>query len=206
MDHFLTYVANDTEQNANDILDEMMLDNNSFGELRNIISEPGIANISIAAMEHSQPKQEQVIVMLLWRLRRVVRVAKKKSLTYSESTSNAATSGKPWTKNKRDTSGSYVENIKRRQTTFCRKIKILHQKAEMISKQTGAQIKIIVYNPDNGKTSNFYTSNTQFNTSQEAIYQKMSQSIHHQRYHPVAIIRLSRVSHQQSISITIIQQ
>ena len=30
----------------------------------------------------------------------------------------------------------------------------------MVAKQTGAQIKIVVYNPDNGKTSNFYKSNT----------------------------------------------
>ena len=91
-------------------------------------------------MEQSRPKQRQVTDGAS---------SEEEVVTYSESTSNTATSGKPWTKNKRDTSGSYVENIERRRTTFCRKIKTLHQKAEMIPKQTDAQIKIIVYNPDN---------------------------------------------------------
>ena len=72
----------------------------------------------------------------------------------------------------------------------------------MISKQTDPQIQILVYDPHNGKTSNFFTSKT----SQEVIYQEMSQSIHEQRYHPVATICLSRVNPQLSISIMILLQ
>ena len=46
----------------------------------------------LAAMEQSRPKQGQVIVMLLWRLRQVVRVVKKKALPTQRV---RATSGKP---------------------------------------------------------------------------------------------------------------
>ena len=49
MDYFLTYIANDTKQNANDILDKMVPDNSSFEGLQNISNEPGMANISVSS-------------------------------------------------------------------------------------------------------------------------------------------------------------
>ena len=44
--------------------------------------------------------------------------------------------------------------------TFSTKFKTVHQQAEMISKQGGPQIKIFAHDFDNGKTSNFCTTNT----------------------------------------------
>ena len=82
----------------------------------------------------------------------------------------------------------------------------LHQKAEIISIQTVAQIQIIAYNADNGKTSRLYTSNI-FLQHKPASNQSRNKPINPPpTYHPVVIIFLSRISHQQLISITIIPQ
>ena len=71
--------------------------------------------------------------------------------------SQKATS-KPWTENKRNTSCSYIKNIAYRRTTFSKKVKIMKKQADL-SKQTGAQIKITIFNPDSKKTITYHTSN-----------------------------------------------
>ena len=124
MDHFLKYIANDTEQNTNDILDEMVSDNNSFEELRNIINEPGITNISTSSNGTITSETGTSNSDVVMETTSSGTSSEKEGVTYPETTSNTATSGKPWTKNKRDTSGSYVENIDRKRTTFSRKIKL----------------------------------------------------------------------------------
>lgn len=68
MDHFLRYVANDTAENANNILEVMVPDYNSFDKLWHITDELGVVNILLRAMEQFQTKQCLFVVMLLCRL------------------------------------------------------------------------------------------------------------------------------------------
>ena len=68
-------------------------------------------------------------------------------------------SGKPWAKNKRDTSAKYIEKLEYRHTTFSKKWKTLKKLAEQLASQTAAQLKIIIFNPDNNKTETFHTQN-----------------------------------------------
>ena len=42
---------------------------------------------------------------------------------------------------------------------FTKKWKMLKSQAEALASQTGAEMKIVIYNPDNKKTENFHTSN-----------------------------------------------
>ena len=74
-------------------------------------------------------------------------------------TAAVATTSKPWTIQKRDTSNKYIEKIEYRRTTFTKKWKTLKTQAEALASQTGAEIKIVIYNPDNKKTVTFHTSN-----------------------------------------------
>ena len=68
-------------------------------------------------------------------------------------------SGKHWTKNKRDTSAKYIEKLEYRCTTFSKKWKTLKKLAEQLASQTGAQLKVINFNPDSSKTETFHTQN-----------------------------------------------
>ena len=66
---------------------------------------------------------------------------------------------KPWTKNKRNMSCSYIKNITYRRTTFSKKSEKHEKEAEDLAKQTGAQIKITIFNPDSKRTITYHTSN-----------------------------------------------
>ena len=70
-----------------------------------------------------------------------------------------ATTSKPWTIQKRDTSNKYVEKKEYRRMTCTKKWTTLKSQAEALSSQTGTEIKMIIHNPDNKKTKNFHTSN-----------------------------------------------
>ena len=54
-------------------------------------------------------------------------------------------------KNKRNTSCSYIKNIAYRRTIFSKKVKSMKKQAEDLAKQTGAQFKITIFNPDSKK-------------------------------------------------------
>ena len=73
-------------------------------------------------------------------------------------TAAVATTSKPWTIQKRDTSNKYIEKIEYRRTTFTKKWKMLKSQAEALASQTGAEIKIVIYNADK-KTVTFHMSN-----------------------------------------------
>ena len=51
----------------------------------------------------------------------------------------------PWTKEKRDTSCKYQEDLNTRRVTFTEKIKTLRTVAGKLASQTGAQIKTEIY-------------------------------------------------------------
>ena len=55
---------------------------------------------------------------------------------------------KPWTKEKRDTSCKYQEDLNTRLVTFTKKTKTLRTVTGKLASQTRAQIKIEIYNAD----------------------------------------------------------
>ena len=65
-------------------------------------------------------------------------------------------SGKPWTKNKRNMTAKYTEKLEYRRTTFSKKWKAVKKLAEQLASQTGAQLKIIIFNLDNNKTETIH--------------------------------------------------
>ena len=54
-------------------------------------------------------------------------------------------------KAKQDTSGKYIEKLEYQGKAFSKKVKTLKQLAELLAKQTGAEIKITSYNSDSKK-------------------------------------------------------
>ena len=81
-----------------------------------------------------------------------------KELATNEEQTNPI-SGKSWAKNKRDTSAKYIEKLEHRHTMFSKKWKKLKKLAQQLASQTGAQLKIIIFNPGNNKTETFHTQN-----------------------------------------------
>ena len=75
--------------------------------------------------------------------------------TVESRTAAVATTSKPWTIQKRDTSNKYIEKIEYRRTAFTKKCKTLKSQAEVLVSQTGGEIKILIYNHDNNKNGNF---------------------------------------------------
>ena len=88
MDYFLTYIANDTKQNTNDILDKMVPDNSSFEGLQSIINEPGIANISISSNGIIKTKAGTSNNDVVMETTASGTSSEKEGVTYPESTSN----------------------------------------------------------------------------------------------------------------------
>ena len=88
MDYFLTYIANDTKQNTNDILDKMVPDNSSFEGLQSIINEPGIANISISSNGTIKTKTGTSNSDVVMENTASGTSSEKEGITYPESTSN----------------------------------------------------------------------------------------------------------------------
>ena len=88
MDYFLTYIANDTKQNANDILDKIVPDNSSFEGLQSIINEPGIANISISSNGTIKTKTGTSNSDVVMENTASGTSSEKEGITYPESTSN----------------------------------------------------------------------------------------------------------------------
>ena len=58
---------------------------------------------------------------------------------------------------KRDTLKKYFEKLAYRRTTYTKKYNTLKSTAEALASQCRAEIKIIIYNPDNRKTEKFHT-------------------------------------------------
>ena len=88
MDYFLTYIANDTKQNTNDILDKMVPDNSSFEGLQSIINEPGIVNISISSNGIIKTKAGTSNSDVVMETTASGTSSEKEGVTYPESTSN----------------------------------------------------------------------------------------------------------------------
>ena len=87
-----------------------------------------------------------------------------------------AKSSRPWTKNKRDTSAKYLENTAYRRTTFSKKSKGIKKYANDFPQQTGAEIKIVIYNPDNKKTQTYYTKNVSVPFGRESKHSTVKKS------------------------------
>ena len=87
-----------------------------------------------------------------------------------------AKSSRPWTKNKRDTSAKYLENTAYRRTTFSKKSKGIKKYADDFAHQTGAEIKIVIYNPDNKKTQTYYTKNVSVPFGRESKHSTVEKS------------------------------
>ena len=87
-----------------------------------------------------------------------------------------AKSSRPWTKNKRDTSAKYLENTAYRRTTFSKKSKGIKKYADDFAQQTGAEIKIVIYNPDNKKTQTYYTKNVSVPFGRESKHSTVEKS------------------------------
>ena len=87
-----------------------------------------------------------------------------------------AKSSRPWTKNKRDTSAKYLENTACRRTTFSKKSKGIKKYADDFAQQTGAEIKIVIYNPDNKKTQTYYTKNVSVPFGRESKHSTVEKS------------------------------
>ena len=88
MDYFLTYIANGTKQNTNDILDKMVPDDSSFEGLQSIINEPGIANISISSNGTIKTKTGTSNSDVVMETTASGTSSEKEGITYPESTSN----------------------------------------------------------------------------------------------------------------------
>ena len=87
-----------------------------------------------------------------------------------------AKSSRPWTKNKRDTSAKYLENTAYRRTTFSKKSKGIKKYTDDFAQQTGAEIKIVIYNPDNKKTQTYYTKNVSVPFGRESKHSTVEKS------------------------------
>ena len=93
---------------------------------------------------------------------------------------------------------------KYKRTRFTKKWEMLKSQAEVLASQTGAEIKIIMYNPNNKKTGNFHISNitktrelgvmtkmkpplspppVTYSPSNPSLFNHQSISIHMQRLH-----------------------
>ena len=141
--------------NPDEILDVLTNKNDECRELREFVESSG--NLSIDSIgnivEHTSVLEEQTD-----KPDEPSPTAKKQSSPKRTEEpaspvilSKNATS-KPWTKNKRNTSCSYIKNIAYRRTTFSKKVKSMKKQAEDLAKQTGAQIKITIFNLDSKKT------------------------------------------------------
>ena len=154
MDNSFFKILNDSEMNPDEVLDVLTNKNDECRELREFVESSG--NLSIDSIgnivEHTSALEEQTD-----KPDEPSPTAKKQSSPKRTEEpaspvilSKNATS-KPWTKNKRNTSCSYIKNIAYRRTTFSKKVKSMKKQAEDLAKQTGAQIKIIIFNPDSKK-------------------------------------------------------
>ena len=140
--------------NPDEVLDVLTNKNDECRELREFVESSG--NLSIDSIgnivEHTSAVEEQTD-----KPDKPSPTAKKQSSPKrtEEPASPVILSknvtSKPWTKNKRNTSCSYIKNIAYRRTTFSKKVKSMKKQAEDLAKQTGAQIKIIIFNPDSKK-------------------------------------------------------
>ena len=137
MKSFLSYVAQDTEENANKILEKTI-------------------NVDIDLSMEKDPNVDT--------LNGFLESEQNLSITSTGSIVPASINKSPSPSNvkatkKRDTSKKYVERLAYRRTTYTKKYNTLKSTAEALASQCGAEIKIIIYNPDNGKTEEFHTLN-----------------------------------------------
>lgn len=126
MENYLNYVAEDTEANANRILEEMMTKNKEnldFPDIRQLVDMSG--DISISSSGEVTAKDSS-------------RNATEENFPPSDVPTENNNHKKPWTKEKRDTTGKYLTNLLYRRTTFSKKFKTLKQSAELLANQTGA--------------------------------------------------------------------
>ena len=70
------------------------------------------------------------------------------SRSQAQQQQDKAKSSQPWTKNKRDTSAKYLENTATEGQLFLKNQKE-SKYADDFAQQTGAETKIVIYNPDN---------------------------------------------------------
>ena len=56
-------------------------------------------------------------------------------------------------------SAKYIEKLEYCCTMFSKKMETLKKLAEQLTSQTGTQLNIIIFNPDNNKTKPFHTQN-----------------------------------------------
>ena len=151
MDNSFSKILNDSEMNPDEVLDVLTNKNDECRELREFVESSGnlwidsIGNI----VEHASALEEQTD-------KPDESSSTEKQQSSPERTEETAspvilsknTISKPWTKNKRNSSFSYIKNIAYRRTTFSKIVKSMKKQAEDLAKQTGAQIKIVIFNPN----------------------------------------------------------
>ena len=98
------------------------------------------------------------------------------SRSQAQQQQDKAKSSRPWTKNKRDTSAKYLENTAYRRTTSSKKSKGIKKYTDDFAKQTGAEIKIVIYNPNNKKMQTYYTKNVSVPFGHESKHSTVEKS------------------------------
>ena len=164
MESFLSYVSQDTVENANKILEKTI---NADIDL-SIEKDPNIDTLN-GFLESEQNLSITSTVSIV-----------PASINKSPSPSDVKAT-KKW-----DISNKYIEKLAYRRTTYTKKYNTLTSKAEALASQCRAEIKIIIYNPGNGKTEEFYTQNLLLTQRREPgveyvapVVQELT--IHHQK-------------------------